>query len=150
MEHVNLAEGIEVYSMPAKSFPDCVLEAHQALHGIVPFDGKRNYFGLSRPEHGTIVYKAAAEVLPSDPAFSELARQTIPEGEYLGIRVEDFRNDIKAIGEAFQELIHRPGIDPEGYCVEWYQNNDTVVCMVKLAASPAPSTLDTQKTATLS
>ena len=49
--------------MPAKSFPEGILEAHQTLHALVPYSQNRKYFGISRPENGNIVYKAAAEEL---------------------------------------------------------------------------------------
>jgi hypothetical protein len=41
--------------------------------------------------------------------------------------------DIPAIGNTFQELLETPGIDPNGYCVEWYINDKDVICMIRLA-----------------
>ncbi len=40
--------------------------------------------------------------------------------------------DLPAIGNTFQQMIARPDIDPEGYCVEWYLSDKDVQCMVRL------------------
>ena len=61
METITLNNDIKVFYITAKSFPDGVLDAHNKLHALVPFSTDRKYFGISRPENGTIYYKAAAE-----------------------------------------------------------------------------------------
>lgn len=40
--------------------------------------------------------------------------------------------DIQRIGNAFEKLLSQPGLDPEGYCVEWYFNDKDIRCMVRL------------------
>ena len=57
----------------------------------------------------------------------------LKKGRYISIMIPDFRKDIPAIGKAFTELLQQPGIDPEGYCVEFYPNMTDVQCMVRLA-----------------
>ena len=47
--------------------------------------------------------------------------------------IQDYMKDTSAIGDAFQELLANPRIDPNGACIEWYINNDIVKCMVRLA-----------------
>ncbi len=119
--------------MPAKSFPEGILEAHQTLHALVPYSQNRKYFGISRPENGNIVYKAAAEeLIEGELKQHGLEEFTITAGEYLYIILKDFMQNIPAIGKAFNELTSHPHIDPNGYCIEWYLSDRDVKCMVKL------------------
>ena len=62
METIKFDHDITVMYVDAVSFPDEALATHQKLHSYFPFTTERRYFGLSRPENGTILYKAAAEV----------------------------------------------------------------------------------------
>jgi predicted transcriptional regulator YdeE len=134
METTKLDNDISVMYVTAASFPDGVLAAHQKLHSLIPFSTERKYFGLSRPEgSGGIVYKAAAEVLESGEAEKlKLQTITIKKGNYISATLHDYMKDLPAIGATFQQMIARPDIDPEGYCVEWYLSDKDVQCMVRL------------------
>jgi predicted transcriptional regulator YdeE len=135
METIKLDNDITVMYVNAASFPDGVLSAHQKLHSLIPFSTERKYFGLSRPEggDGEIVYKAAAEVLESDEAKKlNLETIMIKKGNYISATLHDYMKDLPAIGAAFQQMIVRPDIDPEGYCIEWYLSDKDVQCMVRL------------------
>ena len=133
MEEFTLNEDIKVFCVKAESFPDKVLEAHQTLHSLIDFNPSRKYFGLSNPDkNGTIIYKAAAEeLIPGELSKHQLEAYTIPKGTYLSILVSNFRNNLEEIGKAFQKLIARDTIAPDGICIEWYLKNDDVRCMVK-------------------
>jgi hypothetical protein len=133
MEQITLTDDIRVYFIQATSFPDGVQAAHEKLHALYPFDPERRYFGISRPEHGKIDYKAAAEELvPGEYAKHGLPSLTIPKGTYNCIAIKDFRKNIPAISYTFTDLIVQPGIDPQTYCVEWYQGMNDVLCMVRM------------------
>jgi hypothetical protein len=133
MENFILDDDIKVLCVTAASFPEGVQKAHETLHALVPFFGDRKYFGLSRPENGSIVYKAAAEEKEKDEAERfGCERIVIKKGQYICHTVLNFMNDIPAFGKAFQELLTNPGLDPEGYCVEWYLNERDVKCMVRI------------------
>ena len=94
---------------------------------------KRRQYGLSRPENGKIGYRAAIEELLIGEASSlGLESMQIPKGRYISIIVEDFGNKVTAISNAFNELLSVKGIDPNGYCVEYYINSTDVQCMVRL------------------
>jgi len=133
VENYNLEKDIKVFCIAAKSFPDGVLEAHQSLHSLVPYSPDRKYFGISRPEKGVIVYKSASEELEKGE-FSKhgLEEFKIKKGKYISIVIKDFMKNIPAIGKAFKELTSLKEIDPNGYCIELYQNDDELRCMVKL------------------
>ena len=133
METVQLASDIQLFCVTAKSFPDGVLEAHQTLHALFPYNNKRKYFGISWPDKsGNIIYKAAAEELVTgELANHNLETKTIPGGNYLFIDVPDLMKNIPEIGKAFDKLIHDERIDPNGFCIEWYLTQDLCRCMVK-------------------
>lgn len=130
----NIDKAIRCYCIKAASFPDGVLAAHQQLHKLVAFDGKRRFFGISRPEDGSnISYWAAAEQFDDDNLQENITKEfIIPAGEYIGEEIANFRSDIPAIGLTFQKLLKHPQLDQSGFCLEWYFNMDDVRCMVPL------------------
>ncbi|MFN8290933.1 MAG: hypothetical protein U0U70_11785 [Chitinophagaceae bacterium] len=129
-----ISTDIRCYRIKAASFPEGVLAAHQELHQRFAFDGKRKFFGISRPAAGgKILYWAAAEKLETDdPGENNVEECTIPAGEYYGTDITSFRKDIPAIGRTFRELLTHPRLDPEGFCLEWYFNLNDVRCLVPL------------------
>lgn len=134
METTILDKDIKVFYVQANTFPEGVLPAHEKLHAMVPYTKGREYFGLSRPENGgEIVYKAATE-----EAFHGEAEQykcdtlIIKKGKYKSTIVRNYTDDVESIKKAFDKLLHQPGLDPKGYCVEWYLNEKDVKCMIRL------------------
>lgn len=134
METIKLDNDITVMYINASSFPDGVMAAHQKLHALIPYSTERKYFGLSRPEGGGgIIYKAAAQVLQSGEAEKlNLETIVVKKGNYISATLHNYMQDPPAIGTTFQQMINRPDIDPEGYCVEWYLSDKDVQCMVRL------------------
>jgi hypothetical protein len=135
METITFNKDIKVFYITAKSFPDGVLEAHQKLHALIPFSTERKYFGLSRPENGgQIIYKAAAEELqPGEGEKLNCETLVLKKGDYLSVTIHDYMKDIPSIGKTFEKLTTQPGIDPQGYCVEWYISDKDLQCMIRLA-----------------
>ena len=134
IEIFTLDNDIKVFCETAKSFPDGIAKAHEELRSIVPFSDERRYFGISRPnEKGVIIYLAATEEVYQGEA-EEYGFETfiIESGRYISLLVPDFIDNVQKIVKAFQMLIVYPGIDPEGYCIEFYLNERDVRCMVRL------------------
>ena len=124
---------IKVFYVTAKSFPEGIMEAHEKLHSLVPFSTNRRYFGISRPENGVIVYKAAAaEINEGEAEKLNLDTLILKKGKYISLMINDYMKDIQAIERAFKKLLSHPGLDPQGYCVEWYLSSKDVRCMVRL------------------
>lgn len=133
MELITINQDITVYYVEARAFPDGILEAHQQLHALIPFSGTRNYYGLSRPENGGIKYKAAAEKFTSDHVEKLKGNIiAIKKGKYVCLTVNNYMENIQGIGHAFEKLLAYPGLDPHGYCVEWYHTAKDVKCMIRL------------------
>ena len=133
METIKFSKDIKVLYIPAKTFPEGILDAHKKLHSLIPFSTDRKSFGISRPENGGIAYKAGAEEISRGEA-EKLNCQTmiLKKGKYTSITIQDFMKDPDSIGKTFEKLLANPSIDPEGYCVEWYFNEKDVKCMVRL------------------
>lgn len=133
MEIMTFDKDIKLFYVAAMSFPDGVMEAHQKLHSLAPPSTSRRYFGISRPENGVIAYKAGAEeVYPGEGEKLHCDTLILKKGKYISLTINDYMNDIQSIGRSFTQLLAHPGIDPDGYCVEWYFNDKDVKCMVRL------------------
>lgn len=135
VETMIIEKDIKVYCVTANSFPEGILTAHRTLHSKIPFSKERRYFGLSRPGNGNfeIVYKAAAEQIEDDLKMDDqLDTFVIEKGTYKCITISNYMKDSQSISQAFQELIALENIDPNGYCLEWYYNEEDVRCMVRM------------------
>ncbi len=134
METFIIDTDINVLCVTAKSFPDGIMGAFDRLDSIVPFAEKSRHFGISRPNpKGQIIYKAALEEInEGDAERFGCEPFVIQKGSYIFLDRINFMKDLQGIGKAFHELISQPGIDPNGYCLEWYLNQNDVRCMVRL------------------
>ena len=119
-----------MFYVEANSFPDGVLEAHQKLHTLIPYSENRKYFGISNPDKsGTFICRAAAEELID----KEVETLVLKKGNYKSFVIKNYHKEISDIGNAFNTLLSTKNIDPLGYCVEWYLNDNDVQCMARLA-----------------
>ena len=134
MEKIIRKDDLTLLCERAASFPDGILEAHQKLHARIPFSEERAYFGVSRPENGSIVYRAAAQELNSGEAEKyDCETLVLKKGEYICVEINDYKNNLQHIESTFQKLLEHPEIDPEGYCVEEYLADEkTLRCSVRL------------------
>ncbi len=134
MEDYFLEKDITVFCITADFAPDAILKAHQKLHALIPYTKERRYFGVSCPnEQGVIIYDAAAEELvPGEGKKLVLKTLVLKKGNYTSMVLKDYKKNIAGISEVFSKLLHNKNIDPQGYCVEWYLNDDDLRCMVRL------------------
>jgi hypothetical protein len=134
METFIFENDIRVFCVTAKSFPDGIMEAFEKLHASVSLGDRGRQFGISRPNpKGQIVYKAALEEInDGDAERFGCEPFVIQKGSYIFLDRLNFMKDLQSIGKAFHELISQPGVDPNGYCLEWYLNQNDVRCMVRL------------------
>ncbi len=135
MKNYNLEKDIEVMCVTATSFPEGVMDAYKKLQSLIPVSKERRYFGISNPnKDGSIIYKACAEAHIGEAEKLGLESFTIKAGNFTSIYIVDHMQDPESIGNAFQELLKNPDIDPQGYCLEMYKDFDDkdVNCMVPL------------------
>ena len=131
-----LEDDIKLICVAADSFPDGVMAAHQKLHATTMQDPEgRGHYGISWSDgKGGIVYKAAVSERASGEAEQlGLESFVLKKGTYLSVRLLDYMKNIPAIGKTFGEMLADPRLDPEGCCVEEYEENgQDMQCMVKL------------------
>jgi hypothetical protein len=132
MEIFKIEKDIRLLTIKARSFPDTIKEAFDLLEKNVPYTDKRIFFGLSKPEGGKIVYRAAITAEPEEEADQyKLEEFTLKQGIYLTEKINNWMNAPQQIGPVFEKLLQDSRLDLSSYCVEWYQGND-VLCMVKI------------------
>lgn len=133
MERFVVEKDIPVMYVTADSFPDGIMAAHHTLHSIVTARD-RIFYGVSFPNrNGVIIYKAGVEQLSEEEAKGlGLETYTIRQGKYNSIVLKDYFKRPEQIGEAFQQLLESPNLDPKGACVEMYIGERDVRCMVRV------------------
>jgi len=134
MEKYELVKDINVFYLPADSFPEGIQPAFEKLEGLVASDENRTRFGLSWPDkNGKIKYKAACEEkYPGEGKKFGLNSLVVAKGSYITELVKNFASDVSQITQTFRRLLEHPDIDPNGFCVEWYKGPD-VLCMIRLS-----------------
>ncbi len=134
MENFNLEYDLKVFYVTATSFPAGVQQAFEDLRELLPSAKNRILYGISRPEQGKIVYRAAvAENYQGEGEQYHCPTLILPKGNYIAQPIHNWPQNISEVTPTFQNLLQRPGLDPEGYCVEWYKDNSELVCMVRLS-----------------
>lgn len=135
METTTFDKDLKVFYVTATAFPEGIQAAHEKLHGMVPFSMERIYLGISRPEKGgNIVYKAATEeTFHGEAEQYKCDTLILKKGKYLTLMLTDYMKDVQSIKRAFDQLLDQPGLDPQGYCIEWYLNGGKdMKCMIRL------------------
>jgi hypothetical protein len=131
MEKLNLQNELSVFGIQVKTFPDGIGEAFDALvKKIGGFD--RPYYGISYMNNGEMVYLATAlEKNSGEAGKYKCNRYTIESGEYLSETVHDWRNKTVSIKHVFEEIIKDKRVDRTKPAIEWYKDDNEMVCMVK-------------------
>ena len=136
MEQYQITEDIDIVFLTAPIFPKDVPATFEKLNTLISDYPNRRYFGISHPDQtGLIQYKACAELLPSDNiSHTDLQKFTIIKGNFVAMYIVNHFQDSHCIGNAFQELLMHPHIDPNSYCLEVYKNYTDldVHCMVRI------------------
>jgi predicted transcriptional regulator YdeE len=133
METYNLKNDVNVFGVQVKSFPNGVGEAFHDLIKLFPADDKRSYYGIfSMAENGNMVYYAAAEETYQGEAEKyKCERRTIEKGEYLTEPIHDWRKNTDCIKDVFMKMSTDERVDHTKPGVEWYKNDDEMLCMLK-------------------
>ena len=133
MENFNLEHDIKVLAVTAKSFPEGIMEAFDALFHKVNRTG-RTIYGLSQgTTNGGIIYKAAAaELSVNEAELFNCESFTIHKGFYIGKTILNWKEDMSIIGKTFDILLKDSRIKHDGYCVEIYFNDTDVQCLVPI------------------
>ena len=135
MDIITLETTLHVFGKEVKTFPDKIQEAFDSLVDKLPggFEG-RPYYGLSYMSEGKVIYYATALELHDGEAekYGE-TRFTIKEGTYLAETIMQWHDRTDMMKEVFHRISLDPRVEHNTWCVEWYKNDDEMVCMMKSA-----------------
>ena len=131
MEKYNLKDNLKVFGLQVKTFPLGIGDAFDDLvKRIGGFD--RSYYGFSYMKDGKMAYIAAAiEKYEGEAEKFSLERYVIEKGEYLTETINNWRSKTDTIKDVFHKMMQDSRVDKTKPCVEWYKNDDEMLCMVK-------------------
>ena len=132
MEKYNLTNDVKVFGLPVKTFPSGVAEA---FHELIKKTGdeSRAYYGISEFKGGTMVYYAAAEEkFDGEAEKYNCERLKIEKGEYLASTILEWTKKTDCIKDVFTELIQVSRVNKTKPAIEWYKDDNELMCMVKM------------------
>jgi hypothetical protein len=134
METIQIGEDLYLRCAQVKTFPQGISEAFDKLMIDFPLSAGRNYYGISwMDEQFKVIYKVAANILkPGDADLPGYDNYVVPSGTYLSETIDNWMQDLPKISETFGKMMATPGFDSTAACVEWYINDDKMVCMARL------------------
>jgi len=134
MEKYNLQNELKVFGVQVKTFPDGISEVFDTL--VKKIGGvNRPYYGISYMKKGEMIYLATALELHATEAEKYDCQQYIIEkGEYLATTVYEWRTKTGSIKDIFQKMMSDSRIDNTKPAIEWYKDDNEMVCMVRTTA----------------
>jgi len=132
MEKMTLIKPIQLVAKQVKTFPNGIGQTFDNLANTLPDGMQRAYYGISWMEHEKVIYYAAAEQKATHEINKySLEPWTIESGEYLFIPVLGWRSKTDSIKDVFGTLMNDTRTDKTKPCVEWYQTDERMLCMMK-------------------
>jgi predicted transcriptional regulator YdeE len=133
MEKINLNQEIKVFGIQVKTFPAGIGEAFEGLIKMIPGGFNRSYYGISYmdPNGAIIYYATAAETTEGEAEKYHCERCIIESGEYLSVTVNQWRDKTGCIKDVFHEIMKEGDVDNTKPAVEWYKNDDEMLCMIR-------------------
>jgi hypothetical protein len=131
MEIYHQKDNLQVFGLQVKTFPEGIDRAFDSL--VKKVGGfNRAFYGISEMGKNGMIYRAAAlETYKGEAQKLNYERYTIEKGDYLTIRIEDWRNKLDLIRHAFDLLSRQHGVAQDKPIVEWYKNDHEMLCMVR-------------------
>ncbi|HEY5406075.1 MAG TPA: hypothetical protein VIJ92_03270 [Ginsengibacter sp.] len=132
MEKYDLTNDVKVFGLQVKTFPSGVAEMfHELIEKIG--DESRAYYGISEFIDGKMVYYAAAEEkFEGEAEKYNCEKLKIEKGEYLTSTIFGWRKKTDCIKDVFTELIKDPRVNKTKPAIEWYKDDNEMICMVEL------------------
>ena len=135
MEKLIFENDVKVFGIEVKTFPAGIGEAFDELiKRTGDCAGERNYYGISSMKNdGKMIYKAVAEEKYDGEAKKLNYKEgVIEKGKYLYEALYYWRNKTCLIKDIFHSIMTDDHVDKTKPCVEWYKNDDEMLCMVKV------------------
>ena len=134
MQTFVIKKNIETFGFQVKTFPEGIGEAFDSLIEMVPEGLNRSYYGISymTPENKVVYIASVEEKNKGEAERNKCERYTIEHGKYFTVTVKDWRQKTDTIKDVFHGMMQEKNIDHSKPCVEWYKNDDEMLCMLKL------------------
>ena len=134
METYTLKNDIEAFGFKVKTFPNGIGDAFDKLIEMVPEGLNRSYYGISymTPDNEVVYIAAVEEKNKGEAERNKCDRYTIEQGKYIAVTVKDWRQKTDTIKDVFHAMMNEKNIDHSKPCVEWYKNDDEMLCMLKV------------------
>lgn len=134
MDEYIFSQEIKGFGINVTTFPLGVSEAFASLIAMTgDAAGVRNYYGISEFKNGVMHYYAVAEEKFSGEAKKyNCEKQTIESGNYLGIALRDWRENLGSIKDLFGRLLGDARANNKKPAIEWYKNDDEMLCLIQV------------------
>lgn len=131
MQVYQQTDAIKLIGTHVKTFPIGIKEAFDQLYQT--FGSNRAYYGISwMDDKGGIIYYAMAPALsPEEEMLTGYEKFTMPPGTYRTESIKDWMSKTDSIKDVFMRLTVGIKPDKNHPCIEWYQSDDEMLCMVK-------------------
>ena len=132
MERFILQKDIHVFGFRVMSSGEGIGEAFEKLVGMLPEGVDRPYYGISKLTPQGLIYIATAlETFEGEGEKYKCIRYVIEKGTYLTLTLRDWRMKTERIKELMYILAHTSAADHATPCIEWYKDDNEMVCMRK-------------------
>lgn len=133
MEKFHLKDDLNVFGVQVKTFPLGIGEAFDGLIGRLPEGLNRAYYGISYITDKGVVYLAVtAERFEGEAEQYQYQRFRIAKGNYRTVTVNDWSKKTDKIKDVFREMLKDDCPDENSPCVEWYKDDQEMICMVRI------------------
>jgi predicted transcriptional regulator YdeE len=131
---IELKTDIKVFGVTVTEFPQGIPAAFDAIVKSLPGGFDRSFYGLASMEGNRMTYVAAAEEkIEGEAALYGYANFMIRGGTYISKELNEWRTQTSCIKDIFHELMrHHDRVDQSSPAVEWYINEERMVCMLRL------------------
>lgn len=93
---------------------------------------KRDCYGfISKTASGMQYHGAFTQLNPNEGHDKSIPTFIIPKGKYYSILIENWNQKILEIGPTFDQILKSGLVDRTSPCIEFYQTEKDLVCMVK-------------------
>jgi len=122
---------IHLVGIHVPTFPLGIKEAFDRVLEI--FGANRTCYGISwMDEQNTIQYYAMVnEVRSGEGQEHSFTSIRIPAGEYKTETILDWMSKTNSVKDVFHVLVGNSQPNENNPCIEWYQSDEVMVCMVK-------------------
>lgn len=137
MKEYTFENDVNVFGVNVTTFPSGISDAfNELIKETGDCAGARDYYGISEFKDGRMVYYAvAAEKFKGESEKYNYEKLSIEKGKYASVTVFDWRKKTDCIKDVFGEILQHPQVDKTKPAIEWYRNDNEMICLVKMKES---------------